>query len=81
MACVGQKINGHEVTVGRAERRKRLGRRSLRFVNTKRDRRIRTCKLDSSGSEQGPVISSWQHGNKKLPFIKCTEFRDCMRNY
>ena len=56
VACVGQKINGHKVLVGRAERRKRLGRRSLRFVNTKRDLRMRTRKLDSPGSEQGPVV-------------------------
>jgi hypothetical protein len=46
VACVGQKINGHKVLVGRAERRKRLERRRLRFVNTKRDLRMRTCKLD-----------------------------------
>ena len=55
MACVGQKINGHKVLVGRAERRKRLGDEVL-FVNTKRDLRMRTRKLDSPGSEQGPVV-------------------------
>jgi hypothetical protein len=81
VACVGQKINGHKVLVGRAERRKRLGRRSLRFVNNKRDLRMKTRKLDLSGSEQGPMVSSWQHGNKKLPSIKCTEFLKCMSNY
>jgi len=58
VACVGQKINGHNVLVGRAERRKKIGSRSLKFVSTKRDLKMKTRKLDSSGSEQGPVVIS-----------------------
>jgi hypothetical protein len=32
--------------------------------------------LDSSGSQQGPVVGSYEHGNEPLGSIKGREFLD-----
>jgi hypothetical protein len=34
------------------------------------------CGLNSSGSSQGPVAGSCEHGNEPSGFIKCAEFSD-----
>jgi hypothetical protein len=39
------------------------------------------CGLDSSGSGQGPVAGSFEHGNEPLVSTKGREFLDLLSDY
>jgi hypothetical protein len=65
--------------VGKGEGTRPLGKPKHKWNdNIRRDLRNRSeiCELDSSGSEWGPVVSFFEHGNEPSGSMKGGEFID-----
>lgn len=78
---MGQDGNVYWFLVGKPEG-KRLLTRPVSRCEKKNDLNNRTaCGRDSSGSEEGPVASSRQHGHECPAPIKCAEGLQQLRNY
>jgi hypothetical protein len=75
VARVGQKRNAYLILVGKPEGRRPLGRPRRRWVdNVKMDlERMGWYGLERSGSGQGKVECSCEHGNEPSGSIKCWE--------
>jgi hypothetical protein len=80
---MGERRGACRVLVGQSEGRRRLRRRKRRLKDNIKVglKEVRwEHELDSSGSGQGQVVSSFECGNELPGSIECGEFLDWLRN-
>jgi hypothetical protein len=73
------KSNAYRILVGKPEEKRPLGRPRRRWVDN-RDR-MGLYGLDRSGSGEGPVEGSFEHGNEPSGSIICWEVLEWLHNW
>jgi hypothetical protein len=77
---MGETRNAYRLLVGKPEGKRPLERPRRRWVdNIKID--VREIRWDGSGSGQGPVEGSCEHGDEPSDSLKCWEVLEWLHNW
>jgi hypothetical protein len=80
VARMGETKNAYRILVGKPEGKRPLGRRRRRWVDNVKMDRMGWYGLDRTGSEEGPVECSCEHGDEPSGSIKCWEVHEWLQN-